>query len=222
VIEGALDGWGARSWTIEGLKLALSDAKVRVQARHGPGADDFEYRDVPFDGFAASVQSGDRLDYLAGCPILDLVPGLWTDIEVPLYVGSMTTSPRAFIGPRGAITPLHFDRAHGLSAQFVGRKKVVVVTFRRRDVLRHPDLRLAARVIEPLDVESTDARGPNGLAPRERWETTVGPGDLLYLPWRRHHWLRALDLTISLSFFWENRASRMTETVRGLFERRSA
>lgn len=220
VIEGALDEWSAQKrWTFDRLKAAAGGATVRVQARYGRGAGEFEYRDVPFDRFIESARSGTSADYLAGCPLLDLAPELWSDVGVPPYVGRMTAAPLAFIGPPGAVSPLHFDRAHSLSAQLVGRKKVIVLAFRRSDVLRYPELRQPARVIEPFDVEIPQAMGRGGLTAQRRWECTLEAGDLLYLPWRRHHFLRALDETISLSFFWHTLTASVTEGALAVLRR---
>jgi lysine-specific demethylase 8 len=220
VIEGALDGWRALSaWTFERLKTLHGNAAISVQSRVQGDAHPFSYRDVPFDVFIDSLENGAGCDYLAGYPLLDRVAPLWADIQIPSYAGPLTVSPRAYIGPRGSRSSLHFDLSHSLSAQIVGRKKVVVLAFRRRDMVLDPDLRRPGWLIEPLDVESPHATGPRGLVPRQRWECTLEPGDLLFLPSRRHHLLRSLDATISLSFFWHTALMRAVRRSMALLGR---
>jgi [protein]-arginine 3-hydroxylase / protease len=207
VIEGALDAWKAPStWTFDRLQALVGDTTVLVQSRRTDRADDFDYKNVPFRSFVDAVRAGVGRDYLGSFPLLDHAPALWTDIEIPSYARPLSVSPRAFIGPRGSLSPLHFDLAHGLNAQIAGRKKVVVVAFRRRDLLRHSELRRPNWLIQPIDVEAPGASGKAGLTPVRRWETTLEPGDLLFLPSRRHHFLRSLEATISLGFFWHTAA----------------
>jgi hypothetical protein len=216
VIEGALDAWKAPScWTFERLRSMAGDLVVTVQARYGDGPDDFDYTKVPFARFLESVQNGAGRDYL-GFRLLDEIPALWSEVTIPQYASRLTASPRAFIGPRGSFAPLHFDLAHGLSAQIAGRKKVVVLEFPLRDVARHRDLRRPGRLIEGLDVERLPACGIAGSATR-RWECTLEPRDLLFLPSCRHHFLRSLDATISLSFFWHTASMKAVRSVFRLF-----
>jgi lysine-specific demethylase 8 len=219
VIEGALVDWAAPgTWTFERLLKLVGNPMVRVQSRFSTHANDFVYKDVPFESLIESIATGTGTDYLGAFPLLDRAPSLWTEIRIPEYAGPLSLSPRAFIAPRGSFAPLHFDLAHGLSAQIVGRKKVVVVEFRRRDVLGNPDLRLPGWLSEPLDVEASTP-GPAGLVPRRRWKSILEPGDLLFLPSRRHHFLRSLDATISLSFFWHTAPMRALRGALGLMGR---
>src|SRR5258706_12736240 len=115
VIEGALDGWGAlSSWTLDRLVTAAANTRVRVQSRTGEDARDFEYREVAFAELIDSIRRGNGRDYLASFPLLDHVPELAEDIDVPRYVAAPAASPRVFIGPKGSFSPLHYDLGHGL------------------------------------------------------------------------------------------------------------
>jgi hypothetical protein len=220
VIEGALDEWAAlSSWTLQRLRNAGGTTRVRVQSRRSSRADDFEYRDIAFDRFIESMESGCSSDYLAAFPLLDEVPGLWNDISVPRYAVGKTLSPRVFMGPPGSFSPLHYDLAHGLSAQILGQKRIIVLEFRPRDVVRHRDLRRPGWLSCPLDVEAPDAAGRDGLVPSRRWECTVAPGDLVFFPSRRHHFVRSLENTISVNFSWHTIGMRVARRLLRLFGR---
>jgi [protein]-arginine 3-hydroxylase / protease len=214
VIEGALVGWRAPScWTHDRLKVLGAAVTARVQSRWSDRASDFEYKDVSFGDFIDSLREPAAQDYLASFPLLDRIPALWADLEVPPYAGALSVSPRVFIGPRGALSPLHYDLAHGLSAQVVGRKSVVVFELRRRDMVRHPDLRQPGWLSDALDAES--GAGRSGVRALQRWHCTVSPGDLVFLPSRRHHLVRSLDDSISVSFFWHTATMQLTRWALG-------
>src|SRR6185503_9735847 len=103
VIEGALSGWRAPSrWTHDRLKALGADVTARVQSRRSDRASDFEYKDVSLGDFIDSLREPAACDYLASFPLLDRIPALWADVEVPAYAGELSVSPRVFIGPRGA------------------------------------------------------------------------------------------------------------------------
>jgi hypothetical protein len=156
---------------------------------------------------ASRAWSGSGSDYLASYPLLDNVPELHTEVEVPQYAGGCTLSPRAFIGPRGAFTPLHYDLGHALSAQIIGSKRIIVVEFRLRDFVAHRDLRRPALLCGVIDPEAPDICGVTPK-PLRRWRCTALPGDLVYLPGCRHHFVRLLDHAVSLTFFWHPPAIR--------------
>lgn len=214
IIEGALDGWPALStWTFDRLRSLGDGVEVRVQSRRSERADDFEYRDVAFAEFIDSIRSCTGRDYLASFPLFDSVPGLAKDIEVPHYAPARTVPPRVFIGPRRSFSPLHYDLGHGLSAQVLGTKRIIVVEFRRRDFVMHQDLRKPGWLSNPTDVEGPSGAGPGGLTPSRRWECTPLPGDLVFLPSRRHHFVRSLEDTVSISFFWHPLAMRIVRRL---------
>lgn len=216
VIEGALDDWRALStWTLERLGALTGNPTVRVRVRNAPPRTGFGYEEVPLGRLFRELESGTATDYLASYALLDRVPALWADISVPPYAGRILTSPRAFVGPGGSVSPLHYDIPHSLSAQISGRKKAVVMEFRRRDVLRDPELRAPACLVDAFDPDRSETW--NGRAPRACWETVLEPGDLLYLPSRRHHFLRCIDTAVSLSFFWNTPVSWAMRHVAGLF-----
>ena len=99
--------------------------------------------------------------------------------------------PRIFLGPRGAVTPLHQDiwGTHAWLTQLVGRKRWIFIPPEERrfvydfqvqperpDFVRFPLFRQA----HPL-------------------ECTIGPGETVFVPSRWIHYVVSLDPTISLS-----------------------
>jgi len=215
VMEGVLDDWRApETWTFDRLEASAKDVMVRVQTRFGPGALDFEYRIVPFKTVIESARNDGR-DYLVSSHLLDALPALREDLRTPPYIGPRAAAPVLFVGPKGSYSPVHYDFHHGLLAQVSGRKQVSLFRFRRRDVVRSPELRNPARLSElPCRVAT-----PSQTLPVERWDCVLAPRELLFVPSCRHHFLRSLDATISVSFYWHTRPMRAVSRLLKLLAR---
>jgi hypothetical protein len=110
-----------------------------------------------------------------------------------------------WIGPKNTFTPLHHDLTNNLLVQFVGRKRVILVSpaetprlyndvhvFSRVGNLAAPDLDLAAY---PLVEGVTFA------------EVILNPGDALFIPIGWWHQITSLDFSVSATytnFNWPN------------------
>jgi hypothetical protein len=99
--------------------------------------------------------------------------------------------PRIFIGPKGAVTPLHVDiwQTHAWLSQLAGRKRWILFPPGQAHLLYeyqvdpvNPDLKRF-----PL---YRDARPV---------ECTIGPGETVFVPSGWAHWVVSLDPTISLT-----------------------
>ena len=109
-----------------------------------------------------------------------------------------------WIGPAGSITPLHFDACETFLCQLQGRKRVTLFSpeQKRHLYFSDPELRKQEYLYSPVDVESPDlARHPE-FANAQRHEAVIRPGDVLYMPYRWWHHVRALDPSTSLNFAW--------------------
>jgi hypothetical protein len=120
--------------------------------------------------------------------------------------------PRIFIGPRGAITPLHHDiwGTHAWLAQLVGRKRWILFSPDQRDLLYDYQVR----------PDQPDLQRFPLFRKAKPLECTIGPGDMIFVPSGWHHWVISLDPTISLTHnymgpgcFWPCLASATRERV---------
>ncbi|HEX4341125.1 MAG TPA: cupin-like domain-containing protein [Polyangiaceae bacterium] len=194
-----MDDWEApETWTLERLDALLGESQVVVRSRVGAHARAFDYRRVPFRDVIASAKN-DGPDYLVSSPALAAVPELAREIRSPPYVGRLSRPPVAFVGPKAAVTPLHYDLHHGLLAQVSGRKQVTLASFKARDIVSNWELRGPARLSEPIfDGESSSA----SPAPERVWQCTLSPRQMLFIPALVHHCVRCVDPVVSLSFTW--------------------
>ena len=170
--------------------------------------------------------------YLAQHDLLAQVPALAGDVVTPDYcclttsgdaashdndddasLPGPTTTINAWLGPAGTLSPLHTDPHHNLLCQVVGCKYVRLYPPSTCfvDASHTPSLApfgsgttsLTAANTAAVDLEAvTPALGSAGVAGAPFWDTTLSPGDALYIPPGWWHWVRALDASASVSFWW--------------------
>ncbi len=102
-----------------------------------------------------------------------------------------------FLSAPGSVTPAHFDPEHNFLLQIRGRKSM--------NVGRFPDART-----EQLEIERYHAGGIRNIEwkPVEPVEYAMGPGDGVYVPVHRPHWVTVPDnVSVSLSITFFTRAS---------------
>lgn len=99
--------------------------------------------------------------------------------------------PRIFVGPQGAVTPLHEDiwGTHAWLTQLQGRKRWILFPKSQRDLLYNFDVRLENPDLEryPKFAETTPV------------EAVIGPGETIFAPGHWAHWVESLDATISIT-----------------------
>lgn len=213
ILTGAIENWPARrSWSFDHMISRIGDKEVVVtwlgdQECHS-GESFFRERKrcpMPFSEFMRRIRAGERyyLDQVA----LDVIsPELARDLgPLPYYPplrGKLSLLPTViWIGPGSTVSPAHFDPPHNLFVQLVGRKRFTVFPASQFENLYLPS-ELPSRNISRVDIVKPDYdRFPlfRGATP---FEGTVGPGEVLFLPRRWVHYLRALDDSISLSYWW--------------------
>ena len=232
VITGVADRWPAMSvWDIAYFRRALPDVEVQVEVweREEASNDPTDYlksvRRAPMHigEFLDRLQTGgpgSRSHYLAQYPILEAAPRLRDDIlppeeymKVPACVPRflarrMRLEPALWIGPAGAVTTLHFDSTHNLFVQISGRKKVILVPPRQSRLVYYPCRDFGLNLhFSPVEVERPDRDRHPRFARATPLELTMHPGEMLYIPATWWHYLRALDPSISMNFWWNSPAT---------------
>jgi lysine-specific demethylase 8 len=98
------------------------------------------------------------------------------------------------------VSPLHNDPYHNLLGQVVGTKYVRMYGSKGSDRVYPRSGPLCNNSLVNLDAVDNDTFPAFRDAPC--WQAVLGPGDLLFVP--RHHWhyVRSLELSFSVSFWW--------------------
>lgn len=100
-----------------------------------------------------------------------------------------------WVGPAGTITPLHHDTTNIFFCQVVGRKHFRLVSPFETALLEDLD-----GVYSPMDLERPDLERFPALRDVLIQEATVEPGEAIFLPVGVFHQVKALDVSISISF----------------------
>lgn len=154
-----------------------------------------------------SVGNEKNVEYLAQHELFDQIPALKCDISVPDYCTlgkceSTAVDIKAWLGPSGTISPLHFDPKHNLLCQVFGAKRIILA-----EPSSTPNL--YAHETEFLsNTSQIDAAQLNEeLFPLVKhvkfYNLTLQEGDCLYIPPKWWHYVRSLNESFSVSFWWE-------------------
>ena len=123
------------------------------------------------------------------------------------------------MGPKGTVTPCHFDSYDIFLTQAVGYKFVKLFAFKDSKYLyrsqapwveqrKWPGSKASGKAtslgaqgnISQVDVENPDHERFPLFKEAHCMETVLGPGEMLYIPMRCWHHVRSLTTSISVNF----------------------
>lgn len=104
-----------------------------------------------------------------------------------------------WFGPAGTRTPLHHDGNNILFCQVAGRKEFFLVDPFEADLLPRAE-GFYAHTSVPTDMTEEGSRSPDAAFPWPARRVVLEPGEALFLPVGWWHQVRALDLSVSISF----------------------
>ena len=150
-----------------------------------------------------------QIAYLAQHELFDQIPELSRDIVEPDYCifsdhsnGLMPQVQRnSWFGPRGTVSPLHYDRYHNLFCQVFGSKTILLIDPAHSACL-YPNDGIQC------NTSQVDFENENWM---ERWPKTkhtpcqvvrVHHGEMLYIPPGWWHFCVAEETSFSVSYWW--------------------
>jgi hypothetical protein len=208
LLRGLASDWKAtRHWTPEYFAKRFEDCEVEIAAdREG----DPEYernfaqhrKKVLMRDYVRMVtEAGETNDfylvaqnYLLRQPQFD---ELHDDVGCPRGIfdpARMRGAVRVWFGPRGAVTPLHHDPEPLMMCQIYGRKQVKLISPFHLRALESGSQWIS--LLDPCDIDYARYPKMRGV---QIPEVTLHPGDLLFVPLGWWHWVKGLDVSISLS-----------------------
>ncbi|MCP3104975.1 cupin-like domain-containing protein [Myxococcus sp. K15C18031901] len=210
IVEGLLDDWPALTrWTPEWLVSRFGDEQVEVMAGRDAEPDpDFHAerlrRTLPLRELVARMLAEGESDDLyvvarnslllreAFRPLLeDVRPPrgyIHPDVHVP-------DSVHLWFGPAGTLSNLHHDHLNVFFCQVLGRKR-----FWLAPSWETPWLYNDRGLYSAVDIRAPDSRRHPDFARVALRSCVVGPGDALLIPVGWWHAVRALDLSVSVTF----------------------
>lgn len=225
LMRGALADLPAVSrWSLAHIASLAPAREVRVKTGSVAGGTtramtlrDYARAVATWEQRTATVnEPGTPPPYLHDLPLLSMIPGLRDDLDpfpgefLPdFFRTAWWLFTQFFVGPSGAVTPLHFDSllTHNLFFQIQGSKRFVLVDAADRHCCYPYRWRWS-----PVDPEAPDLeRFPKFREARVR-SCVVEGGDLLYLPPGTLHKVTSLTSSVSFNIDWHDRLS----AVRGL------
>jgi tetratricopeptide (TPR) repeat protein len=207
VIQGAMDNWAAlQKWTPEYLREHYGHLTVEIQA--GRNAD--RNYETNMQKLKRDVKFAEYIDMITGASTNDVymtanntssnretLKGLWEDVDqLPEYLDP-ESSDKGFlwIGPAGTITPLHHDLTNNFMAQVRGRKHVKLISaFNLPHVYNH------LHCYSELDLTNIDYGRFPLLRNARIMDVILEPGDVLFLPIGCWHYVKGLEMSITMSF----------------------
>ncbi|MBN9414485.1 hypothetical protein ABS71_01530 [bacterium SCN 62-11] len=153
--------------------------------------------------------------YLDALPIEQLA-GMREAIQIPEYCPSdRRTEILVWVGPRGTCLDFHkdnhtpLDGNQNLLAQLAGSKRVALVSPEYDDRMYPAPQAERDYLRSRLRLDAPDPERFPLFEGVPRYETIVKPGEMLYIPAHWWHYVRSLEISMTMTFWW--RSSRIIE-----------
>ncbi|KAG5831904.1 hypothetical protein ANANG_G00285320 [Anguilla anguilla] len=213
ILQGVIDHWPAckdHRWSIDYLRRTAGCRTVPVEL--GSRYTDEEWSQSLItvnefiDRYITGTVEGGPVGYLAQHQLFDQIPELKEDIRIPDYccLGEGEEDDitiNAWFGPAGTVSPLHQDPQQNFLAQVVGRKYIRLYSPEDSEKL-YPHQSHLLHNTSQVDVERPDVDRFPEFAKAPYQECVLEPGEVLFIPVQHWHYVRALDLSFSVSFWW--------------------
>lgn len=208
IMTDMMDNWPAMShWTPQYLAEKYGEAEVEIQASRNADAD-YEIhsgqlkKKVRFKDYISDVLHGGATnDYYMVANNRNLeqeaLKGMTDGVDLSYFRDSAALAGRCFLwfGPRGTITPLHYDIVPVLFAQIQGRKRWrIIPPEHSRYLYNH------IGVFSQVDAENPDYHAHPLYAKAISTDVVLNPGEMIFMPVGWWHQVKALDVSISFSY----------------------
>ncbi|RJS24199.1 cupin-like domain-containing protein [Corallococcus sp. H22C18031201] len=209
VLQGMMEDWPARSrWSMKDLAARFGHVVVEVMTNRDTNPDHASQYErhrtqMTFAEYLRRVETGGETNDHYMVPRNDNwrregLRGLTEDVRAPRGIIDPSLNPdmlTLLLGPAGTVTPLHHDNLNVLLGQVMGRKHVKLIpsferhrVYPRKGTFSHVDAASPEMERYPLFAEATIL------------ETVLEPGEMVFIPVGWWHWVRALDVSASVTF----------------------
>ncbi|KAM9843707.1 lysine-specific demethylase 8 isoform 1-T3 [Aulostomus maculatus] len=218
ILEGVIDHWPALNehpWSLEYLRSVAGCRTVPVEVGSRYTDEEWSQKLLTLNEFIdryilhRSENSKDEVEavgYLAQHQLFDQIPELKDDIRLPDYCclgegDEDEITVNAWFGPGGTVSPLHQDPQQNFLAQVVGSKYIRLYSPKDGDKL-YPHQSELLHNTSQVEVENPDVERFPEFAKAPYLECVLQPGEVLFIPVKHWHYVRSLELSFSVSFWW--------------------
>jgi hypothetical protein len=160
--------------------------------------------------FIDLISAGDQSKlYLRQFPVLSQIPELREYFDPPIYCPSdRKLMINLWIGPAGTIQPLHKDNHNPLAlinnllVQLVGSKRVLLISGDQDALVYQRSASEKDYHYSQVDIENFDLEQFPLFGQAVIHEAIIEPGEMIFIPANTWHYVRSLNESISLSFWW--------------------
>ncbi|XP_041257379.1 bifunctional peptidase and arginyl-hydroxylase JMJD5 [Onychostruthus taczanowskii] len=208
VLEGVMDHWPCmKKWSVDYFCQVAGCRTVPVELGARYTDEEWSQQLMTVSDFVSQyIMDESNVGYLAQHQLFDQIPELKEDISIPDYccLGEGEEDDitiNAWFGPGGTISPLHQDPQQNFLAQVFGRKYIRLYSPQHSENL-YPHESQILHNTSQVDVEAPDlAKFPN-FTKAAFQSCILMPGQILFIPVKYWHYVRSLELSFSVSFWW--------------------
>ncbi|NWZ80706.1 KDM8 protein, partial [Poecile atricapillus] len=208
VLEGVMDHWPCmKKWSVDYFCQVAGCRTVPVELGARYTDEEWSQQLMTVSDFISQyIMDEKNVGYLAQHQLFDQIPELKEDISIPDYccLGEGEEDDitiNAWFGPGGTISPLHQDPQQNFLAQVFGRKYIRLYSPQDSENL-YPHESQILHNTSQVDVEDPDlVKFPN-FKKATFQSCILMPGQILFIPVKYWHYVRSLELSFSVSFWW--------------------